>query len=97
MSSAISAPEGQGFSDLSWKADVPRGTELLFQVRSSDSEEGLKASSWLGPDGSDSFYTKPKELLTGIREGEQLAPVQGFIPLPEWSGLSRPDGSCSPL
>ena len=69
VSSPISAPGGQRFRDLSWKAEVPPGTQLLFQVRSSDSEERLEASSWLGPDGSDSFYTKPKELLRGIREG----------------------------
>ena len=71
LSPAIDVPAGRRFTRLSWKAEVPPGTSLLFQVRSSDSEEGLKSSPWRGPNGSESFYASSMEALEGIQEGNE--------------------------
>ena len=71
LSPAIDLPAGRRFTRLSWKAEVPPGTSLLFQVRSSDSDEGLKSSPWQGPNGSESFYTSSMEALKGIQEGNE--------------------------
>ena len=48
--------EGQKPVRLHWDAVVPHTTELKFQLRWADSEEGLEQAPWHGPGGEQTYY-----------------------------------------
>ena len=49
--------KGEVPSSIDWKADTPFGTSVHFQVRTSDSKDGIKTAEWEGPNGKDTWYT----------------------------------------
>jgi hypothetical protein len=51
---------------LSWKATTPASTQVKFQLRQAQSEEGLREAAWKGPKGEGTFYERPGAEITGI-------------------------------
>lgn len=47
---------GANFTDLSWRADVPEGTSVGLQLRSSSSRGQLQEALWKGPRPGETFY-----------------------------------------
>ena len=56
-------PPGVQPAQLSWKAQIPCGTAVEFQVRSAESIDLLAKAPWRGSDGDGSrFKTAPARL-----------------------------------
>lgn len=66
ISSPFRLPENGQVESLSWTATTPHETAVDFQVRGSETREGLGASEWSGPDGPGSRYTRPGARLDGL-------------------------------
>ena len=43
---------------ISWKAHLPPGTSLKFQLKSAKTREKLANADWFGPEGPSSYYTE---------------------------------------
>jgi hypothetical protein len=52
---------------ISWKAENPFGTDVQFQIRLTSNIEEIVNAEWMGPDGKDSWYTKPGSTLKGFK------------------------------
>ncbi len=57
-SSPYRIPEGLTPARIFWKAETPHGTRVRFQVRVSESEEGLAKAAWIGPRGAGTWFGK---------------------------------------
>lgn len=58
----VSPPEnldGMTPGRIIWDADVPKKTNLKFQLRWARTEQGLESAPWHGPDGEGSSYDHP--------------------------------------
>jgi hypothetical protein len=55
------ADSGSVLSQLSWGETLPAGTDVKFQLRTAPDSNGVPGawSAWLGPSGTDSYYTDP--------------------------------------
>lgn len=53
-------------SRISWKADTPEKTQIRFQIRRAENPAQLEDAPWEGPNGEDSFYEKPGEVIKGM-------------------------------
>lgn len=47
---------GQTPLRLHWKADIPAPSQLLFQLRTAATKDGLSTAQWTGPNGPGSYY-----------------------------------------
>ena len=56
---------------IEWKADTPFGTSVNMQVRVADSEKGIEAAEWVGPEGANSWFTRPGTEIKGL-EGKYI-------------------------
>ena len=64
ISSPFDTGSERNWNALSWLTTEPVGTEVKFQIRTSDFQDGLSAESFVGPNGkSSTFYLKPNELI----------------------------------
>jgi len=53
-------------ASISWEAETPFGTEVHFQLRTSDNESDLSQSEWIGPNGKESWYTESGSDIQGV-------------------------------
>ncbi len=66
LSVPIQVIKGKAFSQLLWKAESPFGSGVKFQIRSAKSSKGLAKAEWIGPEGTDSFYTESGSAIEGV-------------------------------
>jgi hypothetical protein len=57
---------------LNWKAEMPPGTTLKFQLKSAKSKEKLSTAEWLGPDGPSSYYTKSNSDINKVKKNSWI-------------------------
>ena len=57
---------------ISWEATVPDSTGLRLQLRGADSEDGLSAAAWTGPEGEGSYYEVSDSTVVGLEEARWL-------------------------
>ncbi|WP_455392087.1 Ig-like domain-containing protein [[Eubacterium] cellulosolvens] len=87
--------EASGFGNLKWKslsfkAAVPTGTEIKFQLRTAMTKEELNSQNYLGPDGTaDSYYTLSGDVLWAGHGNDGWIQYRAY--------LTREDSSESPL
>jgi hypothetical protein len=53
---------------LTWIAEVPEKTQLKFQLRWSDTKDGLQNAAWRGPDGTGTFYETSGQGIGGTEK-----------------------------
>ena len=85
----VQVPPDGHFRKLSWSGETPLGTGLKFQVRTASSEQDLKVSQWMGPEGEDSFYLESGQDLTGVPQDHAWLQYRAI--------LTSPDGGNSPV
>jgi len=86
--SAIENIKGRIPSFISWKSETPANTQLLFQLRWGRDMDELKKSSWRGPEGEDSYYSKAGTPVEGIPDGMGFLQYRaGFV---STNGCSSP-------
>jgi hypothetical protein len=56
---------------LDWQAETPFGTEVRFQIRTAENNEGLTRAKWVGPGGGDAFWTKSGARLPDVPKGRR--------------------------
>lgn len=61
-SSAFNIPGEEQLASIDWTAETPFGTKVQFQVRTADTKADLDKSTWIGPQGQDSWWTKPQSI-----------------------------------
>ncbi len=61
ISSAFQFAKGSP-TNLSWRAQTPRGSSVAFQIRTAASEQALKDAAWSGPSGAGGYYDHPGEI-----------------------------------
>ena len=57
---------GQRPTRIQWQAEVPKTTELRFQLRWAQSEAELEQAHWQGPQGEATYYRKSGEYVPPI-------------------------------
>ena len=73
---------------LSWTAEVPEKTRLCFQLRWAETEDGLEAAPWCGPEGEGTYYEQ---------SGAQIRDVPGSARYLQYrAGLMSLNGCRSP-
>jgi hypothetical protein len=86
----VSAPldigEANHIKTIEWTAQTPADSAVKFQIRFASSRENLEKSSWVGPQGNGSFFTK---------SGSQLP--QGSKWLQYKATLVSPNGAALPI
>ena len=60
--------QGQRPIRIHWEAEIPRTTELRFQLRWSQSEEQLGQALWQGPQGEGTYYLKSGQEVPAISD-----------------------------
>ena len=65
ISEPFHAGETAQFKSISWEGFTPFKSGLKFQVRFGSSREALSKATWLGPNGSGSFFTVSGTALSG--------------------------------
>ena len=58
--------QGQRPEKIHWEAELPKTTELRFQLRWAQSEAELEQAQWQGPEGEGTYYCK---------SGQQVPPI----------------------
>lgn len=71
---------------INWKAETPFGTEVHFQIRTSDKIVELDNAEWLGPEGKNSWFKK---------SGSELKNVSGNY-IQYRARLITPNGAATP-
>jgi hypothetical protein len=56
---------------INWEGETPGKTSLKFQLRWAETEAGLAAAPWQGPDGEGSFYERSGQEIGPLPEGAQ--------------------------
>ncbi len=52
------------YNYINWSVDIPAGTQLQWQIRTSDMEANLTTATWVGSDGTGAtFYETPGEII----------------------------------
>ena len=51
---------------IAWEAEVPRNTQLKFQLRWAENEGKLKETNWRGPGGEKSYYEVSGQDIKGV-------------------------------
>ncbi len=88
VSSPFRLPGKSQVETLSWKAGTPDETSVQFQVRGSETREGLGASEWCGPDGPGSYYTRSGAGLDAL--GDKNRWIQYKATLVSPGGVNSP-------
>jgi len=66
FSSPHEVPAGARPCRIEWSAETPHGTVVQFQLRTAETQEGLDSASWVGPRGSDNWYTRSGSKVKGV-------------------------------
>jgi hypothetical protein len=53
---------------LNWNGETPERTQIKFQLRWADTEEGLARTAWQGPNGERTFYDKSGAEIRGVEK-----------------------------
>ena len=88
VSSPFRLPDNGRVESLSWKARTPHETSVQFQVRGSETREGLGASEWSGPDGPGSHYTRSGSRLNGLGDKNRWTQYKATLVSP--GGVNSP-------
>lgn len=89
ISRAFDAGRNAHFESLDWEGQTPFATRLEFQVRTAATQEDLKKTVWLGPDGPDSWYRERSSNLKGLPQDARWIQFKAI--------LIGPDGANSPV
>jgi len=67
------------FNSMLWRASLPEGTSILFQLRTARTLSGLQSQAFVGHDGtSDSFYSSGSALWPG-HEGDKWGQFKVYL------------------
>ena len=69
VSAAFDAGKNARFESLKWEGETSFRTRLEFQIRTAETQAGLKSAAWLGPDGADSVYTERGGRIKTLNSG----------------------------
>ena len=56
--SSTHAYSGVTPSSIDWRAEMPGGTSIKFQIRTASSEDDLESSDWIGSGGAGTYFTR---------------------------------------
>ncbi len=88
VSSPFRLPDNGRVESLRWRARTPHQTSVQFQVRGSETREGLGASAWSGPDGPGSHYTRSGSRLNGLGDKNRWTQYKATLVSP--GGVNSP-------
>lgn len=77
------APPEASFNSLHWTAKTPWGTQVKFQVRTANTEGGLKNTSWQGPSGKASFYRESGTTLSKLDKNHAWLQYRAIFTSPD--------------
>lgn len=86
ISSINTITENEVPASINWVAETPFGTEVRFQLRTSDDESDLSQSEWVGPNGKDSWF---------IESGSEIQGMNGRL-IQYRARLITPNGAATP-
>ena len=66
FSSPFKIPDGEKPVRISWKAETPHGTSVSFRVRVADQRTDLESAEWIGPKGTDRWFTQTGSAIPGL-------------------------------
>ena len=75
-------------ASVHWRAETPFGSEVLLQVRTAESPQGLEGVEWRGPNGPASWFRKQGTIPSGAGPGPWFQ---------YRARLTTPDGGASPV
>jgi hypothetical protein len=86
VSSAYNS-KGKKPTRIEWIAEEPHRSKVLFQVRTADSEKGLKSANWYGAAGIDTYFTDRGSSLRNLPDGRW---IQYRVVLDTFNGVHCP-------
>ncbi|MCL0056704.1 fibronectin type III domain-containing protein [Dehalococcoidia bacterium] len=93
ISSTLDIGGNLGFdSTLDFTITEPTGTDLKFQLRTADTEAGLVAAPWLGPDGTTgTFYETSGTEIDPVYDGHRWIQYKAYFSTTDTSVTPRLD------
>ena len=88
VSSPFRLPEQAQVESLNWRASTPHETSVHFQVRGSETREGLDAAEWSGPGGPGSHYDRSGSRLGGFGDNHRWIQYKATLHSP--GGVNSP-------
>jgi hypothetical protein len=67
------------FDSLQWQTETNAFTEISFQFRSANDYSNLTSAEWLGPNGSNTFYTVNGQEINSSHRGHRFYQVRAFM------------------
>ena len=64
---------------IHWDADVPKTTQLKFQLRGAASEEELEDASWIKGEGESTYYEKSGQEINDIPSNAKWLQYRAFF------------------
>jgi hypothetical protein len=64
---------------IQWDAEVPKSTQLKFQLRGAASEEELEDASWIRAEGESTYYEKSGQEINGIPSTARWLQYRAFF------------------
>ncbi|MBN1348768.1 right-handed parallel beta-helix repeat-containing protein [candidate division KSB1 bacterium] len=72
-------PGGADWQTLDWTAEGDSATTTIkYQIRSSQSADGIGTAQWIGPSGPADFYAAPQP-VNPIQDGERYVQLRAFL------------------
>jgi hypothetical protein len=78
-SEAFDMGRGGTLERLEWGADVPRGSKLKIQIRTSSTRGDLEKSEWVGWDGPATAYMNSGETTKGVPVGHRWVQYRAIL------------------
>ncbi len=64
---------------LTWDATEAEGTNVKFQIRSSDTLEGIDSASWYGPTNGSDYYDSSGAAINSANEGDRYVQIKAVM------------------
>ena len=76
-------------SHIHWESEETDLLNIKFQLRWSETEEGLEDATWSGPDGDKSYYEASGETIEGIPSDAQWLQYKATLISPYGCGTPK--------
>ncbi len=63
--------DGQTYNEIKWNESLPEGTDIQFQIRSSDMLNSIENKSWEGPSGKNFYSNSSGEQISTIHNNNR--------------------------
>jgi len=81
--------DGVTYSQILFDGEIPTGTDMRFQLRTSTTEAGVQSAAFAGPDGtSGSWYTTSGEMVAAVHNDQRWFQYAAYMETTDTTNLS---------